>query len=89
MHTDNPYLCLMKQILRSGDPMGAAIYDYHKTGKAGKLVVRSSMFDDDEIPVKDLFRSFDDMPYLEKLAFRVLQAAFLMSEQAADAIRWP
>ena len=60
----------MKQILRSGDPMGAAIYDYHKTGKAGKLVVRSSMFDDDEIPVKDLFRSFDYMPYLEKLAMQ-------------------
>ena len=67
---NNPYLCVMKQMLRSGDPMGAAIYDFHKTGKAGKLVVRSSMFDDDEIPVKDLFRSFDDMPYLEKLALQ-------------------
>ncbi|MBO5809155.1 MAG: methyltransferase domain-containing protein [Bacteroidales bacterium] len=51
-----------------GDPMGAAIMDYHKNGKADTLVVRSSMFDDDEIPVSDLFRSFDDMPELEKIA---------------------
>ena len=33
----------------TADPMGAAIYDYHKTGNAGKLIVHSSMFEDDEI----------------------------------------
>ena len=43
---------------KSGDPMGAAIQDYHKYGKADTLIVRSSMFDDDEIPVKDLFREY-------------------------------
>ena len=48
--------------------MGAAIYDFHKTGKAGKLIVHSSMFDDDEIPVADLFRKFDKMPALEQKA---------------------
>ena len=59
----------MKSVLSPiGDPMGAAIMDYHKNGKADTLVVRSSMFDDDEIPVSDLFRSFDDMPELEKIA---------------------
>lgn len=52
----------------SGDPMGAAIRDYHKYGKADRLIVRSSMFDDDEIPVKDLFREYSDMPELEQLA---------------------
>ena len=36
------------------DPMGAAIRDYHINGKADTLVVRSSMFDDDEIPVAEL-----------------------------------
>ena len=40
----------------SGDPMGAAILDYYKNGRASTLVVKSSMFDDDEIPVADLFR---------------------------------
>lgn len=52
----------------SGDPMGAAIRDYHKYGKADRLIVRSSMFDDDEIPVKDLFREYSDMPELEQHA---------------------
>jgi len=56
-------------ILRAeGDPMGAAIYDYHKNGCADSLIVSSSMFEDDEIPVDTLFREFDDMPELEKTA---------------------
>lgn len=60
-----------------GDPMGAAIYDYHKIGKADKLVVRSSMFDDDEIPVEDLFRRFEDMPRLEQIALEQAQGRIL------------
>ena len=60
-----------------GDPMGAAIYDYHKTGKADTLVVRSSMFDDDEIPVADLFRTFRDMPRLEQIALEMAQGRIL------------
>ena len=59
----------MNTLLHAGkDPMGAAIYDFHKNGKAGKLIVHSSMFDDDEIPVADLFRKFDKMPALEQKA---------------------
>jgi len=50
--------------------MGAAIQDYHKYGKADTLIVRSSMFDDDEIPVKDLFREYTDMPELEQQALK-------------------
>ena len=63
----------MKTILTSGDPMGSAIYDYYMTGKAGKLVVRSSMFDDDEIPVESLFREYEEMPAIEQVA---LDAAY-------------
>lgn len=37
------------------DPMGAAIYDYFRFGKAGRLRVFSSQFDEDEIPVETLF----------------------------------
>ena len=51
-----------------GDPMGAAIYDYHRNGSADVLKVYSSDFDDDEIPVADLFREYDDMPYIERVA---------------------
>ena len=50
------------------DPMGSAIRDYYLNGKAGKLIVHSSEFDDDEIPVADLFRTYEQMPELEKKA---------------------
>ena len=44
---------MKKDILHDGgDPMGAAIYDFHKNGRAGVLKVYSSEFDDDEIPVR-------------------------------------
>ncbi len=64
----------MKQnvLFPAGDPMGAAIFDYHKNGApAGKLVVHSSMFEDDEIPVDGLFRSFAQMTVLEQTALRM------------------
>lgn len=50
------------------DPMGRAIRDYALTGTAQPLLVQSSMFDDDELPVPDLFRSAEAMPPLEQLA---------------------
>ena len=34
------------------DPMGYAIADYYAKGKAGRLRVFSSQFDEDEIPVE-------------------------------------
>lgn len=58
-----------KSVLSAGgDPMGAAIYDFHRTGLADVLKVYSSDFDDDEIPVSDLFREYEDMPYIERVA---------------------
>ena len=59
------------------DPMGAAIHDFYVNGKADTLVVRSSMFDDDEIPVKDLFRGFEQMPALERAALNLAQGRIL------------
>lgn len=53
------------------DPMGAAIRDYHLRGKAARLRVMSSMFDEDEMPVDHLFRTFDDMPHLEQKALNM------------------
>ena len=55
-------------IAQEKDPMGRAIAEYHKTGKAGKLRVLSSMFYEDEIPVATLFRTYDEMPILERTA---------------------
>ena len=70
----------MKQnvLFPAGDPMGAAIHDFHKKGApAGKLVVHSSMFEDDEIPVDGLFRSFAQMPVLEQTALRMAEGRIL------------
>ena len=50
------------------DPMGAAIRDYFRQGKSAQLKVISSLFDDDEMPVAHLFRSYHEMPPLEQRA---------------------
>lgn len=59
------------------DPMGAAIYEYFKTGKAGKLRVFSSQFEEDEIPVKELFRTYAHMPVLEQTALELAKGKIL------------
>lgn len=59
------------------DPMGAAIADYQAKGKAAKLRVFSSQFDEDEIPVAQLFRTFDEMPPLEQTALRLAEGEIL------------
>ena len=48
--------------------MGAAIRDYFRQRKSAQLKVLSSLFDDDEMPVAHLFRSYHEMPPLEQRA---------------------
>lgn len=67
----------MKTLSPTYDPMGAAIAEYQRTGRAGKLVVKSSMFDDDEIPVAHLFRTFDQMPAIEQQALAMARGKVL------------
>lgn len=59
------------------DPMGAAIHDFYHTGKAARLRVLSSQFDEDEIPVETLFREFAQMPPLEQKALLLSQGRIL------------
>lgn len=59
------------------DPMGAAITDYHKNRRAGTLRVFSSQFDEDEIPVEQLFRTYSDMPSIEQQALTLAQGRIL------------
>ena len=59
------------------DPMGAAIAEYHRTGRAGTLRVFSSQFDEDEIPVEQLFRTFGEMPQIEQRALTMAQGKIL------------
>ena len=59
------------------DPMGQAIADYCNTGKTKRLVVTSTMFDDDEMPVGVLFRSYAEMPAIEQEALRLASGKIL------------
>ena len=57
------------------DPMGAAISDYFNHHRADRLRVFSSQFEEDEIPVKELFRSIQSMPVLERTALQMATGA--------------
>ncbi len=61
----------------ASDPMGAAIMDYHRNGFADVLRVFSSDFEEDEIPVADLFREYDRMPEIERMALDIAHGRIL------------
>ena len=48
--------------------MGRAIADYQQNKKADRLRVFSPMFEEDEIPLSTLFRTYDTMPAIEQKA---------------------
>ena len=59
------------------DPMGTAIADYFNHHKADRLRVFSSQFDEDEIPVGQLFRNIKTMPMLERTALQLATGKIL------------
>lgn len=59
------------------DPMGAAISDYFNHRRADRLRVFSSQFEEDEIPVKELFRNIQSIPILEKTALQMATGRIL------------
>ena len=50
------------------DPLGNAVKDYFTTRCNADILIESNIADDDVIPSSYFFRSFDEMPELEKLA---------------------
>lgn len=64
-------------LIPGSDPMGRAIYEYHKFGKAEDVVVHSSMFDDDVIPIETLFRNLVEMPAIERVALETANGDIL------------
>jgi SAM-dependent methyltransferase len=50
------------------DPIGKAILEYAKTKKVADILVHSEICEDDIIPVEVLFRTYEEMPELEKIA---------------------
>ena len=60
------------------DPWAAAILDYLAHRKRSKLRVFSSMFDEDEIPVNQLFRTSKKCPPWNRKPFNSVQARYWM-----------
>jgi len=73
------YLCKVNTtiLLPENDPMGTAITEYLRHGRAGRLRVLSSMFDEDAIPVEHLFRDVEDMPKVEQEAMAMAKGRIL------------
>ena len=50
------------------DPIGKAIHGYSKNQKDLDIIVKSDICENDIIPLEVLFRSFNEMPKIEKTA---------------------
>jgi SAM-dependent methyltransferase len=61
----------------NSDPFGQAILDFDKLGQAPDIIVSSDICDDDTIPVSYLFRSYSEMPELEKVALSLCEGKIL------------
>lgn len=59
------------------DPIGKAIQEYAKFKKPGDIVVSSDICEDDIIPIEVLFRTYDEMPELEKMALKECKGTIL------------
>lgn len=59
------------------DPIGQAILDYSKNKKPFDIIVGSDICDDDIIPIEVLFRSYKDMPEIEKKAIHLCKGKVL------------
>ncbi len=59
------------------DPIGAAIYDYLKNGKAPDIRIDTNYTEDENIPTAWFFRSYSEMPEIEKKALQLCSGAIL------------
>jgi SAM-dependent methyltransferase len=59
------------------DPIGKAIQEYAKFKKPADIDVLSDLCENDIIPIEVLFRSFDEMPELEKKALSLCKGSIL------------
>jgi len=60
----------VKTLSSEKDPMGLAIQDFFYKKKLHPLMVHSSLFEDDEMPISHLFRTFDQCSTIEKTAIK-------------------
>lgn len=63
--------------MTNNDPLGQAILDFAKHGKANDIVVASDLCEDDVIPVDYLFRTYSEMPKMEQVALAHCEGTIL------------
>ncbi len=63
--------------ISTNDPIGQAILDYSKNKKPFDIIVSSDICDDDIIPIEVLFRTYKEMPEIEKKAIKFCQGRVL------------
>jgi SAM-dependent methyltransferase len=63
--------------LNFDDPIGRAVYDYHFNSTNQPIIIHSDDFDDDVIETTYLFRSYKQMPVLEKKAMSLCRGTVL------------
>ncbi len=59
------------------DPIGRAVYDYHFNSINKPIIVHSDDFDDDTIDTSYLFRTYKQMPAIEKKAMSLCEGTVL------------
>ena len=59
------------------DPIGRAVYNYHFNSINQPIIIHSDNFDDDTVETSYLFRSYKEMPALEKKAINLCQGKIL------------
>jgi 2-polyprenyl-3-methyl-5-hydroxy-6-metoxy-1,4-benzoquinol methylase len=59
------------------DPMGTALLDYLNGNHEENITVKSSITEDDVIPVNYLFRDFEEMPGMEQKALKLCKGKVL------------
>jgi SAM-dependent methyltransferase len=59
------------------DPFGEAILDFYNKGKAPDIQINTNYTEDESIPVSYFFRNENEMPELEKMAFKMCKGKVL------------
>ena len=62
---------------KATDIIGIALENYHFHGRDIPIRIHSPEFDEDEISPSRYFRSFKEMPELEKIALKYCKGKFL------------
>lgn len=59
------------------DILGRALLDYQNKGDLGQLIISGQDLEEDEMDISYYFRSFEDMPELEKIALKLCKGKVL------------